>query len=358
MSMQPVASTNIGSVGHNPTSETMRVRFHMQAKSKGQYFAQHFRSRTGVRNRIKYVRVLAVLPSLFALSLQADGGDIVLSPTPFGFQCGMTTEQIIRLVGKSALKEAQGDTLILTAAPRPNPAFESYTLIVSPERGLLRMDGLAAPKAYASVGIDFLYSDIREAVSRIYGPPKAAHEDNSLGFRLAVWDLKSTHPSGISYIALDTGKSLQLCYECDGFKTYLASNDAPSAAVASTSARTKKPPKPFVPPPLRREWAVVKSWSGNGTKETEIFSVSGGEWRISWESRNEVVPATGSIPKPARKPPERVRTRGSQLPANRIGSLTLTRKRRMDRENTKVQPKSPAILPVIRAIPVIYSKMQ
>jgi hypothetical protein len=40
-------------------------------------------------------------------------------------------------------------------------------------------------------------------------------------------------------------------------------------------------------------WHEVKSWSGNGIKETESFQVASREWRISWRTRNEARPRAG-----------------------------------------------------------------
>jgi hypothetical protein len=40
-------------------------------------------------------------------------------------------------------------------------------------------------------------------------------------------------------------------------------------------------------------WRVVKSWSGNGTKETESFTVRGKEWRVSWRTQNEASRGAG-----------------------------------------------------------------
>jgi hypothetical protein len=50
---------------------------------------------------------------------------------------------------------------------------------------------------------------------------------------------------------------------------------------------------PSLPHQTATGWAVVKSWSGGGTKETELFSVSGGEWRIAWECRSVASPSAG-----------------------------------------------------------------
>jgi hypothetical protein len=201
----------------------------------------------------------------------------------------MAADEILRLVGKAALKNVQGDKLTLATAPKPYSGFETYQLTVSGEQGLLRIDArgnhLDATVASSS-GRNDAFSGIREAVSRTYGAPMTAMP----GVRTAVWDLKSTHPNDIYFILLDDRDSLFLSYACDGFEDYRA------------PAEAKKPLKTFVPPPSYRpatqpvtEWTLVKFWSGNGTKETELFSVGAGEWRIAWESRDEAFAGTGIL---------------------------------------------------------------
>jgi len=41
------------------------------------------------------------------------------------------------------------------------------------------------------------------------------------------------------------------------------------------------------------EWQRVANWTGNGTKQTESFSVASREWRISWETTNEAFKGAG-----------------------------------------------------------------
>ena len=55
-----------------------------------------------------------------------------------------------------------------------------------------------------------------------------------------------------------------------------------------SSQRQTPPPDPTArrtePAPSSPSWRAVKSWGGNGIKETETFSVASREWRIKWES--------------------------------------------------------------------------
>ncbi len=31
------------------------------------------------------------------------------------------------------------------------------------------------------------------------------------------------------------------------------------------------------------EWQILKSWDGNGIKNTELFTITGNQWRVNWE---------------------------------------------------------------------------
>jgi hypothetical protein len=113
---------------------------------------------------------------------------------------------------------------------------------------------------------------------------------------MAIWDLKSTAPGGISAIVLMAslaiarrsadGSPLLLSYECAGLAKDLDSKNN----------NTPPPAKKSSPPDTSAAaWNVIKSWSGSGIKETEFFSVGSTEWRISWSSRNEARPGTGLL---------------------------------------------------------------
>lgn len=47
--------------------------------------------------------------------------------------------------------------------------------------------------------------------------------------------------------------------------------------------------------PARTGWTQVASWSGNGIKQTESFSINSREWRISWQATNEVLAGAGIV---------------------------------------------------------------
>src|SRR5438067_137324 len=88
---------------------------------------------------------------------------------PFGFFFGMTKEQVIRLVGQSAVKEItdEGQTIRLTTAPRPHPAFDYYLVVISPDRGLLKIVAVGNTIQTNGYGDDLksAYNEILDAVA-------------------------------------------------------------------------------------------------------------------------------------------------------------------------------------------------
>jgi hypothetical protein len=100
---------------------------------------------------------------------------------PFGFEAGMSKERIIEIVGASAIKETNGDTIILSNAPKADPNFESYALKISPENGLLKI--VAASKNINTDGfgneLKSACKEIKAALANIYGRPN--HELDLLG---------------------------------------------------------------------------------------------------------------------------------------------------------------------------------
>jgi len=145
----------------------------------------------------------------------------------------MGTAEILRLVGKNALAGSHGDLLTLRTAPRPSPVLDSYQLVVSPDDGVVRVDGRARVDA---VGGELFHSflALRDATTAIYGSPD--YNIVKTGNYSASWDLQSILPGGIDAVVLLAGSpspdrsaatvSLLLSYECTGFDAYLASKKA------------------------------------------------------------------------------------------------------------------------------------
>jgi hypothetical protein len=95
---------------------------------------------------------------------------------PFGFEPGMTREQVIRLVGQDNVvqEDSHGDVLILRTAPIPHPAFERYLVIISPKNGLLKIQAIGVDISTNRFGRDIRskFAEIRNALIGIYGSPE------------------------------------------------------------------------------------------------------------------------------------------------------------------------------------------
>jgi hypothetical protein len=96
---------------------------------------------------------------------------------PFGFEKGMTREEVIKLVGQSAIAP-RGQTqnpynLILNTAPKPHSAFEKYILTFSPKEGLLKIQAIGKDIDSDSSGTEVktAYNDIVDGLNKKYGPP-------------------------------------------------------------------------------------------------------------------------------------------------------------------------------------------
>jgi hypothetical protein len=124
----------------------------------------------------------------------------------------MTAAQVIKLVGKAAVVEMRGDILKLKTAPKPFPDFDTYELFISPDHGVLRMDGRDMNPTATDAWRYRTYLDARDAVTQIYGSPEGGPAANSAGTEsVALWDLKQWHPlpaGGVNAIFLSSGHSL------------------------------------------------------------------------------------------------------------------------------------------------------
>jgi hypothetical protein len=92
---------------------------------------------------------------------------------PFGFEAGMTKEQIIKIVGDGAVKEIIGDTLLLTNVLNADRDYESYALKISPENGLLKIVAMGKEINTNGFGNELksAYKDLKAALVQIYGKP-------------------------------------------------------------------------------------------------------------------------------------------------------------------------------------------
>jgi hypothetical protein len=90
---------------------------------------------------------------------------------PFGFEYGMSKEQIIKLLGSESLVKAEGDTYQFSKAPIQNDAFEFYMLTISPEKGLLKVAAVSKDIDTNVYGDDLLreFAGINRVLSKTYG---------------------------------------------------------------------------------------------------------------------------------------------------------------------------------------------
>jgi hypothetical protein len=171
---------------------------------------------------------------------------------PFGFEYGMTNEHVISLVGEAAVDpSSHGDILHLTTAPRPHPHFESYTLKIPPEVGLLDILAFGRVVSTTRYGDELkdAFIDIRNAISVTYGKPRTYDflragsiweepEDWMDGLLKkertlnSFWSEGLTLPNHIHVITLEAvaltteGGMLILGYEFDGFQEYMEAQKA------------------------------------------------------------------------------------------------------------------------------------
>lgn len=107
--------------------------------------------------------------SLFLLMLVIPWADCWAAP--FGFEYGMSKEQIIKLLGSESLVKVDGDTYQFSKAPKPNDAFEFYMLTISPEKGLLKVAAVSKDIDTSVYGEELVrqFEEIDGALSKTYG---------------------------------------------------------------------------------------------------------------------------------------------------------------------------------------------
>lgn len=180
---------------------------------------------------------------------------------PFGFEYGMTQEQVVKLVGRTAVKEIKPvdgspDIVLveLNTAPKPHPLFESYLLYITPDKGLMKISALGKDVQTNPFGTELhdQFMETRDAVAKIYGTADTIDtllhgsiwsdpQDWMMGLikkeRLlsAFWNLKSAPVNHITVIGLDGyGLStergyLKLSYEFEGWEGAVDAHRAKAA---------------------------------------------------------------------------------------------------------------------------------
>jgi hypothetical protein len=116
---------------------------------------------------LKNCLILSILYCLFASQASVAG--------PFGFECGMTKEQVIKLVGRDNVKASKddADTLILATAPKAHPEFDTYFLTISPKNGLVRIYAAGKDIQTNRYGdrVKSAFIETQQALISTYGAP-------------------------------------------------------------------------------------------------------------------------------------------------------------------------------------------
>ncbi|MGO9446636.1 MAG: hypothetical protein ACLPXB_17960 [Thiobacillaceae bacterium] len=175
---------------------------------------------------------------------------------PFGFTAGMSREQIIKLVGASAIRKlpvsmTDPHYFALSTAPIPNPAFETYALTVSPTQGLVRLSAIGVTLETGDTGAELqtAFHGVVSAISRKYGEAKVYDRcsgnstecDNSEFWMMslksknreliALWILKqpvngvTAIEAMVNYTTMNSGY-IDVQYEFIGFDQYNAAKKA------------------------------------------------------------------------------------------------------------------------------------
>jgi hypothetical protein len=179
---------------------------------------------------------------------------LVLSTTaawatgPFGFEYGMTKDQIAGMIGKRSIRQYNRKTpnlFLATKAPSPHPAFPVYLLLITPEKGLVKITAVTSDIRTKSSGeqVKAQYEDIQRALVSTYGQGKVFDDlkgvDKDGDWMKALsqkerefytlWEFKKPR-NHIETIALEAkglnGRTgyVMLSYEFEGFTTAVAKN--------------------------------------------------------------------------------------------------------------------------------------
>lgn len=98
-----------------------------------------------------------------------------LAQGPFGFQRGMTKEQILAAAGTKAVDKGRSkdDSIVIDTAPKPHPDVDAYILFISPKEGLLKVVAISKGVPANGFGdrVRDMYKQFRDAMAGAYGPP-------------------------------------------------------------------------------------------------------------------------------------------------------------------------------------------
>jgi hypothetical protein len=92
---------------------------------------------------------------------------------PFGFEYGMTKAQVLAIVGQQNVLKDQDFLLRVASAPKPDDDFEAYLLLISPDKGLLKIIATGKTIDSSPIGTELRvhFGAMRDKLSKKYGPP-------------------------------------------------------------------------------------------------------------------------------------------------------------------------------------------
>jgi hypothetical protein len=112
---------------------------------------------------------VATAPQAIALPPPPDS----LGVNTFGFYAGETKQQIIAAIGQAAILKTDGDILEINAAPKPDPNFDTFLLIVAPKQGLVKL--IATGKDIEDDASGKLmraqFTTLKSDLTKLYGEP-------------------------------------------------------------------------------------------------------------------------------------------------------------------------------------------
>jgi hypothetical protein len=94
------------------------------------------------------------------------------TPGPFGFEAGMTKEQIIAKLGSKNVKRTSGDDIVsFTTAPIPHPDFNEYALRFAEDGRLIQIIAFTGPISSNDSGdqVKEKFAEISKALHTKYG---------------------------------------------------------------------------------------------------------------------------------------------------------------------------------------------
>jgi hypothetical protein len=198
---------------------------------------------------VRYFRSVLLLVGLFTLSIGS------CFAGPFGFERGMSKDDVMKAVGKGALMEVRGDVYVLSRAPNPHPDFNRYALVISPELGVVKIAAFSESIFTNNYGerLRAKFDDLRIALDKKYGTSEvldysregAVWGDNPrdmmmgllTGDRLyeAYWTMRVPDKTRLVGVSLsgsansNNAGSLSITYEYVGFADYLRSKKTRAA---------------------------------------------------------------------------------------------------------------------------------